>query len=823
MINEQNKAKDLAQNSGSNSRLFWENDYKTEAKIDQISRNILMDLRKFNIKLVTVVLVISYLLTGCYATRNVADGEFLLLSNSHKIDSGSIKKHSISSYYAQKPNKKILFYRFYLNMYNLGTLFPDSSWFNRQLTQNIGEPPVIYDSTLVDLSGKNIKRHLDNLGYYNNSVSVEIKTWESLKVAKVKYIIHAQNPYIVRNINYQIPENDLKRFVQADLSNSLIKSGIIFNIETFENERDRITDALNNAGYYYFIRDQITFEADTNLNTHQVDLNMKIMPLKARGFSGDSVKYLNDRRYTIQDIYIIYNLLKTELNNENIDTTKVSVTEKNDRIYNYYFIHYGPLNINPKAIINAIFIKPGVFYKKRDILETYKALTSMDNFRFINIELNDISKQETVRGELICNISLLSNRKYSFNSNSEVKHTGGDFGLEQNIGLRSRNTFKSAEIMAINLHGAMEMQSSTNVNSTSKWPFNVYEAGINGLINFPRFISPFQFIKGNRYLRPNTNITVGYNYQKRSDYTRYIINGSFGYTWQPRPKYYNNLRLLEISSVKIYPTSEFQQIIDKYRDPRIRYSFQDHMVLATNYSFTYNEHRYKGSKPFSFFFGAIEIGGMPWNLIPRINNVNEDSVGQILLFGVPSAEYVKLEIDARHYIPSGRNNMNVFRSFIGIGLPYGGSKALPFEKSFYIGGANSLRGWAIGTLGPGSFNSNATTFEMTGDIKIEFNYEFRFLLLGNLEAALFTDVGNIWLLNKSDAQPGGNFKFSTFIPQFAIDFGYGLRYDLEFLIIRFDIAHPIYQPYYGVGSRWTAMSSSGNLLAGFNFAIGYPF
>ena len=769
------------------------------------------------------VLFLLLFLTACYPTRNVPEGEYLLIKNKYKLRSGKVKNENISGQLAQKTNKKILFYRFYLNMYNLGTRFKDSTWLHRLFAENIGEPPVILDTNQSMASGINIKKHLNNLGYYNSEVYVQTKRWPGLKVASTKFLIDAGKPYTIRKISYHIPEADLRRFVQADLANSKIKTGMNFRVSALEDERERIVQALNNSGYYYFTRSQISFLADTNLLTNQVDLTLKILPQKSRDSREDSVIYLRDRKFVIQSIYVIYDLLRNELGTAGTDTLEYSVSERNNRVYRYYIIHRGELNINPKAIVDALFFKPGRYYKKGDVVESYKSLSTLKTYRYVNIQLEDISKKEDKNGSLNAYVSLLSAKKLSFSSDTEVKNTGGDLGLQQNIGMSIRNTFRNAEILSLDLHGAMEMQATTNVDYTSKWPFNVYEAGLNASINFPRFISPFKMFKGSRYLRPKTRVTLGYNYQKRPDYTRYIINASFGYNWQPRPNHFHNFRLFEVNSVKIYPSTSFQKIIDAYTDPRIVYSFQDHLVLSTNYSFTYNEQRFKGLRPFGFFFGAVDVGGMPWNLIPRIASNNTDTIGQIRLFGLPSAEYVKLELDGRYYIPSGRSIMNVVRAYMGIGLPYGSSKALPFEKSFYIGGANSLRGWTIGTLGPGEYASNATTFEMTGDVKLEINYEFRFALSGGLEGAFFADAGNIWLVNKSESMPGGQFKFNRFIPQMAMDFGYGIRYDLQYLIIRVDIAHPIYQPYFPAGSRWTARSSSGNLLAGFNFAIGYPF
>lgn len=778
---------------------------------------------RFKLSVILFIFVLAALLNACYPTRNVPNGEYLLLNNNYKITQGSIIKHNIPAYILQKPNKRILTFRFYLRAYNLGTMFKEGSLINKILTQNIGEAPAIYDSLLLEKSGANIKKHLNNLGYYNSSVYAEIKTNKILRTVKVNYLIEAGQPYILRNINYTIAEANIKRYVQADLAKTFLKKGNNFTVDEIIKERDRITEDLNNDGFYYFISNQINFTADTNLMTHEVDLNMIISPLKSKEQFQDSAIFIKDKQFIINDLYILYNISKNDLGKEGTDTTDVITDDFNNKAYLYHFIHKDKIDIKPKTIINAFFVKPNNIYKKNDIIETYKALTSYSTFRYINIELIDVSNSESEKGKLDCYINILRDKKFSITSESEVKNTGGDFGLAQNFGFRSLNTFKNAEILNLNFNGAMEMQAVSNSPSTSKWPFNVYESGVNMSLDFPKFINPIKSQKPSRYIRPKTKITLGYNFQQRPDYTRYITNGSLGYTWQPLDKISHGVKLLEASSVKIFPAASFKQIIDGYSDLRIKYSYQNHIVLSSSYNFNYNEHRFKGLSPFKYLYSKIEVGGIPWNLIGSINPSVLDSLGQRHIFGLPLSQYVLFVNDARYYLPIGKNIMNVFRSNFGIGIPLGTTKALPFEKSFYIGGANSLRAWTIGTLGPGSYKTNNNSFETTGDIKIEFSYELRFSISGNFEGALFTDVGNIWLINKSDANPGGHFVFPDFLQQFAVDFGYGIRYDLEFLIIRIDLAHPIYQPYLPNSSRWTALNTKGKLITGFNFAIGYPF
>lgn len=770
-----------------------------------------------------IVLFFVVLLLGlysCYPTKNVPKGKFLLIKNKYEITHGKIKRHNIPSYFIQKPNKQVLGVRFYLRAYDFGTLFPDSSFLNRIFKNNVGEEPVIYDSATLVQSGIKIKRHLNNLGYYNAKVFAKITSRAFFKTARINYIIDAGKPYHIRNIDFNIQDKSLRNFVLADMGNSLVKSGDLFDVNQLKKERNRIADNLNNAGYYYFITNQITYSADTNLMSHQVDLILNIKPLQARKRLLDSVVYIQDKKFLFRNIYVLYDLGKSDLGSRGTDTLAYQYKGQKNRIYTYHFIYKHKMDMNPKAIVNALFIKPGQYYKKHDIIESYKALTSINAFRYINIETVDI-QNNTAKGYLDCYVQVLRSLKYAFNSDSEVKNTGGDFGLEQSIGFSSRNTLRNAELFRLNISGAMEKQSKTNVSQTSKWPFNVYEAGINLSMELPRFLNPFRPDQTSRYLRPKTSISLGNNYQKRPDYERYITNGSFSYQWKPLDKRIHKFKLLEVSAVNINPTADFQKVIDTYTDPRILYSYQDHIVLSSGYSYNYNEHKFKGLKPFKYLYSRIEVGGLPWNYM--VKTKSGDTTGQRYVFGLPSSQFVLVENDFRYYMPSGKNVMNVFRAHFGIGIPFGSSKAMPFEKSFYIGGANSLRAWTIGTLGPGAYQSNSTSFEMTGDIKIEFNYELRFNLSQNLEGVFFGDMGNIWLLNKSDAMPNANIKFPDMFEQFAIDFGYGLRYDLEFLIIRFDIAHPIYQPYLPLDSRWSALNTKGKLITGFNFALGYPF
>ncbi len=763
--------------------------------------------------------------SSCMTTRSVPDGDYLYIGSSFVLEGEKVKGHDIPSFYKQKENRSVLYQRPWVWVYDIGQNFKDSSKVQNFLCNILGEKPIIYDSTLVDATARNIRQHMHNLGYYNTEIVSEITLFEGLKMASVNYIIKTNYPYYLRKIDFDISNKSIKSFVLANWKDSKLDTGTIFATANLKAERKRISDDLKNLGFYYFSKKQITFSADSNFNEHRVDLKVKIQPLGIK--RADSVIIIKSKQYKFRRVYIYPEIADRALGVK-LDTTIITYSADNVDTLNYYFIHSGDIKVNPKSIINAIFIKPTRLYREDNVAYSYKALFNLSIYKYININFLDQQKDIKNFGQLDCVIELSKSDKYSLSTESELKNTGGDFGIEQGVTLITRNTFRGGEVLSVGIRGALEVQNVTNaaedeINKILKI-FNTFEAGINTSLDIPRFLAPVKRNFFSRYFNPKTRISMGYNYQDRPDYSRYIINADFGYNWITNVNVSQIVNPLEISSVKINPTDSFKKVIDNYEDPRIKYSYQDHLVLGMSYSYIYNERKWESKTPFQFFFAKAELGGIPYGIFSKMLGNKKDSLGQYWVMGLPYTQFARFEVDYRYYYPMARSTlMNVFRVNLGIGIPLFGSVAIPFEKSFYIGGANSLRAWTLGTLGPGSFTTGTKTFEMTGDIKIEFNYEFRFPISSDLRGALFTDIGNIFLLKESDKMPEGVFHFHNFIPKLAADIGYGIRYDLSFLVIRFDVAHPIYQPYRDKGQRFSMNTLDGKLIWTANFAIGYPF
>ena len=768
-------------------------------------------------------------LASCFPTRNVPDGSYLYQGSSFKIKEGKVKNNDIQSYFLQKNNRSMLmFLKPYVWSYDLGTKFKDSSVVYNFLTKTLGEAPILFDSTLIDATKENITTHLHNLGYYNAEVEAWVTKFKYLKIASVNYVIYPHKPYILRDIKYEIPNKTIKTFVYTDLKKTELDTGRIFSTEDLKKERERISKNLKNKGYYYFSKQQISYVADTNLNNHDVNLKLIISERKLEKI--DTTITVRSKQYRYNRIYVYPEVSDNEKFLE-MDTTIITYDfDHHGGAQKYYFIHHSKIKVNPKAILQSIYLKAGRFYKQEDVAYTYKSLFNLNIYKYINLNIIDLNREKDGFGYLDCHVQLSKTSKFSISSDTELKNTGGDLGIEQGFGLTSRNTFRNGEILKVNLRAALEVQ---NV-SYSQQPneilsiFNTFEFGINPSLEIPRFLAPVRRNFFSRYFNPKTKIELGYNHQNRPDYRRTIVNANFGYRWISNRYVFQVLNPLEISSVKIFPQPEFQDIIDAYEDPRIKYSYQDHMVLGMSYAYVHNEKKdnITAKTPYKFFYGKVDVGGIPYSLISNLIGNKKDTLGQYWVGGLPFTKFIKFEVDYRYFLPKSNGTMtHAFRANFGIGIPLGGSVALPFEKSFYIGGANSLRAWRLGTLGPGSFFSNSNSFETTGDIRIEFNYEFRFTISGSLKGVLYSDVGNIFLLHESDALPGGAFHINDFYEKLAADLGYGVRYDMSFLVIRFDIAHPIYQPYRVIGERWTMLSggTDPSIITAFNFAIGYPF
>jgi len=786
-----------------------------------------MNIHPKSVFIVSLVLVALTLLSGCHVTKHLESNESLLIKNRIRINDRSVLPEELEPYLQQRPNKK-LFGLFHTNIafYYMGSKGEDTK-FKKWLRTKVGSEPVILDTGLVSISRKQMYLYLSNRGFFKSVItdSVVIKK----KKATVYYHINPGRPYIIRNLVYAIADTQLASFVYRDTTKSLIKRGKNFDSYVLDDERTRVTNNLMNHGFFRFSNIYIKYRIDTNFRQHLCDITFEIVNNVMPVFDNFTmVQQVPHKRYFIRNIYI-YPEFDHMVNFTGVYDTLVKVYQnpvKNQPPSTYYFLFQNFFRVKPRTITQSIFIKPGSNYNLTDVNQTYTQLSGLQVFKYINIQFKEVdngAKSSFKNNDQIdCHVELSRSPAQSFSISTDGTNSGGAFGVQGNLGYQNRNIFRGAQLIRLNLSGSLQMQATDGSSGISF--FNTIELGVNAGITFPQFLFPIKPERLSKYLKPKTTINAGYNYQHQQHYDRHISNISFGYSWFQNDKIKHVLNPAEISLVKVFTDTYFDSIIESEHDNRLKNQYTDHMVAGLKYTFTFNNQQLNKIKDFTYVRANFETGG---NLVYAINKTfhsHKTENGNYLLFGLPYSQYVRPDIDFRYYNVHPNNFSVVYRLYAGIGIPYGNSTVLPFEKAFFAGGANGMRGWKMYTLGPGSYsNTNASaTYNQIGDIQLEANIEYRFPVYSWIRGAVFLDAGNIWLLQETVDLPGGKFKFPDFFSQIALDGGIGLRLDFDFFIFRLDPAIRLRVPSYPANDRWYFSKMQMKDIV-WNFGIGYPF
>ncbi|MBI9038194.1 MAG: BamA/TamA family outer membrane protein [Bacteroidales bacterium] len=786
-----------------------------------------MKLKRVLIKYLLFVVLIT--IVGCSPTSNLQKNTFLLNKNKVSVKNSpkAYNNDNIEGLLQQRPNKRFLgLVRIKPGIYNWTSKRKWKFW--HWIQKTFGEKPVVYNKNLTHNSINDIKLYLNSTGYFNSSVKDSVKIKK--KKINVYYDINLSEPFRTNNITYNIKDSILRKYVFNDISNSLIKKGNIYNVYTLDDERERITNYLKNNGYFNFSKEYIFFKIDSSLNSHQFNISLDITnpTIPSKSDTGKLVEE-NHKRYFINNIFVNPNYKGFHSDTIKYDTLLVNVTQgKNSEDSSaYHFIYYKKLRIKPSTITQSLLINQGDPFNLSKVKKTYKRLSGLQLYRHSNISFIRSKSSfgtDPYNSTLDCKIKMTRAYVQSFSIETEGTNSGGDLGIGGNFVYQNKNIFRGAETLYLKLKGSAEVQKLTGESDQldAFLFFNTIETGIDLSLHFPKFLLPVNQEKFPKFYNPKTTISTGLNYQKRPNYRRYIWNFSFGYNWKESDHKKYILFPFDINLIKIFPDSAFQKELDDLKDQRLKQQYTDHLITAINYSFIYNNQDINKLKNFFYFRGNIETAGNTLNLIDNFVKAQKNLDDNYTLFNIQYSQYVRSDIDFRYYNIIDRNKTIVFRTLLGIGIPYGNSEVLPFEKGFYEGGANGMRGWVIRSLGPGSYNETGEDIDKIGDIQIEGNIEYRFPIYKQFKGALFTDIGNIWLLKSNTTFPGGQFEFDKFFGQLAIDGGFGFRFDFDFFIFRIDGALKLKDPSKPKGERWIVNKARFDRIM-WNFGIGYPF
>lgn len=765
-----------------------------------------------------MAIVALLVVSSCNATKHIPDGKYLLNKVRIEVDDNSFNKKELKNYLRQTPNHEILGgVKFQLAIYNWSGK-DSTKWYNKWV-RKLGQPPVIYDPSLTEASKSQLRLALINKGYMD--ATVEADTVSKGKKMQVDYRIKAGEPHYINSLEYEIPDDTIRSLILRDSTKLLLKEKALFDRNVMEQERVGIADRLRYNGYFGFSKDYITYTADTTENSKAVDLVLKVKPPYQNRIEGYEVH----EPFYIRKVYVITDFdPSTE---KQLSNYRLLPSEE----YKGVNIIYGEEKyLRANIIDDNCFIKVGEKYNSTDVDRTYQSFGRLGILKYINISFEAVGRED---GRLMLDafILLTKGKSQTVSVSLEGTNSEGDLGFGIATTYQHRNIARGSETLSAKF-GINYESISGDMSGLINNRYAEYSGEVN--INFPKFIFPFLKKSFRQKIRANTEFGTSFTYQERPEYTRVIAGAGWKYKWTERGSMINHVfDLLDINYV--YLPKKTDSFLDEIApdNPLLRYSYEDHFIMRTGYSFYYtNKQSSTGIgnvvyQPNIYTFRAgIETAGNLLFGISRLSKQKKDPNAQAYkIFGIQYSQYVKLNADYSLNHSFDRRNSLVFHIGAGVAIPYGNTTILPFEKRFYAGGANSVRGWSVRTLGPGSYNANnsvSSFMEQCGDIRLDMNVEYRAKLFWVFELAAFIDAGNVWTIRYYENQPGGEFKLNEFYKQIAAAYGLGLRMNFNYFLLRLDCGMKAFNPAKGQ-ERVPLIHPDFKRDFAVHFSIGYPF
>ena len=641
--------------------------------------------------------------------------------------------------------------------------------------------PVIYDTLQARLSCQDLMTAMQNEGYMNAGVSLYTET--KGKKLKATYLLHPGQPFLIGKVNYDIQDEGILQLLHLDQpDNQQIKPGMRFTVETLDNERKRIASLLSDNGYFRFNKDFIHFAADTIMGRKDIALTLQLRKYKPNNNSPE----VDHTRYLIRDVLFQSN--------------------DSDRIH-----------LRKQVLLNATAIKEGRPYDASALQRTYNNFARLQAVKYTNIKFAEVPDTNL----LDCHIQISTNKPSTISFQPEGTNTAGDLGAAASITYTNRNLFHGSEQLSIEFRGAYEAITGLEGYQDQ----NYTEFSVETKLVFPRFLAPFLSKSFRRRQTASSEWAVSWNFQNRPEFHRRVFSSAWRYRWS-EPKHHLNYRfdLLDLNYVYMpWISSTFKRdYLDnaENRNAILRYNYEDIFIMKAGFTVSYTD-------GVDAVRANFESAGNLLNGVSKGFGFKTNSQGQHTLFNIAYAQYVKLDFDYTHLFQFDKRNALALHAGLGVAYPYGNSTVLPFEKRYFSGGANSVRGWSVRELGPGKFKGTDGRIDFinqTGDVKLDLNAEYRSSLFWKLQGALFIDAGNIWTLRNYAEQPGGQFKFTEFYKQIAASYGMGLRLNFDYFILRFDVGMKAINPAYeSEKEHWSIFHPKLSRDFDFHFAVGLPF
>lgn len=781
-------------------------------------------------------------LSSCTIFHRIKEDEVYLKKHNlvvhDKPNQYRIEKSTLIELTKLKPNRRIFTARFNLGIY---TLVPEKALArsevraaercvekNRKrnkrgkrpkecksvwmwLAYTVGEPPALLDSAKMNAGAQQMSNYLEKHGYFNNKVEPEVIFknkglifWRKGEKTKLNYHVYPGNPYVIRNIQYVFEDPGMDKRREEIFETSTIKKGDLFDVDALDSERSRIAEYFNNRGYYEFTKDYINYDVDSALQSNQADITLRLRMPQVN--VADSLANIPHKKYFLGKVNVFTN--SDPLDPDEVFTDTLFYNGLN-------IISNGLPDLKPSLISYTTLFAPNEMYQKEKVDLTYKRFGQLQTTQAVNIQLVPRLAADSVGVYLLdINIRLNPAKKQVFNLNPSLTNRAGNTGIYGNMLWSHKNVFRGAERLEFRIITGFEAtraitEETTNETSTqevrSAFLLNTFEVGPEISLRVPRIIGT-PFLKYKRNTEPFTNFSFAVNYQRRPDYERTLttLRTQWGFT-ENKDKGTKFFPHWDLSIIDIKKSPAFEAFLRRLNDGFLANSYQNHFVHSFGVDFVQNSQKAKYQRYYFYHKYGVELAGkvIP-PLVAKAINAQQDEQGRYYFGGIQYADYVKVDGDSRFYFNLNDKNTFVFRAMGGWGIAGKNLSVLPFEESFFAGGANGIRAWQARTLGPGSFRDTTVvrSFNNIGDVQLEFNFEYRFKLTQTFQAAFFVDAGNIWTYQKDASRPGADFSSDRFLSELAIGSGMGVRLDFEFFLVRFDLGLQIKDPLKIEGERW---------------------
>lgn len=752
------------------------------------------------------ILLALLLISSCSSSKLLKDNEYLLSSIDLKSDTKLENTIQLHQQIKQKPNKRwFSLFKVQLGMYCIAG---NSEGKIAKFFRKIGEAPVIYNNQMTQATCEDLLIAMKNRGY-RNAVITSDSTKEKHKV-HICYKIKCGPQTYVKNLSHIAKKDSMQPVLDSVMKNTYLKTGMPLNIDVLRSERQRLIESLTNDGYYNINKEYISFMIDTCKD--ELSTNVTLV-LSEPGTQDSKTAYT---RFKIGKI----NVFENKSQYEAYDST----------LYNgITFFHKGKSPyINHHVYNRVIAIQSNNFYSEQDVTKTHSGLNFLPavSHCFVTPKVN------SQKACIDYDIEIYRSKPHGISVALEGTNTAGDLGAATSLTYTHRNLFHGSELFELKLRGAFEAISGLEGYADE----NYWEYSVEGKLTFPNISLPWARKKNNT-INANSEFNILYNTQERPEFHRELLSSGYSFTWKnyKNEKWQHRWDVISLNYMFMpWISSTFRQNYLEGDDPRygiLRYSYENLFIMKTGYNFIYNSRKVGINSTFQTnswqIKGNIETAGNTLHLLKNIVNAKRDKYGTYQIFNIAYSQYVKFDFDFVKSILLTDYSSLAFHTSLGLAIPYGNSNILPYEKRYFSGGANSVRGWSVRELGPGTYKGKDGRIDFinqTGNFKLDLSLEYRTYLFWKFYGAAFIDAGNIWNTRNYLDQPGGKFEPLKFYRQIAVAYGLGIRINLDYFILRFDGGMKAINPTISSGKEhYPIISPKFTRDFAFHFAVGLPF